>query len=108
MLEVGGEVLGEHDPLAVLREGFPRLVVGGELLGSQCGEARGAGGLGHGDRGGTGSTVLLGAGVALGANYERVERFVGPVSTAVIVAVVLACVAGLVWLRRRSADGRTA
>ena len=48
------------------------------------------------------NAALLGAGVALGANYERVEGFVGPVSTAVIVAVVLACVAGLIWLRRRS------
>ena len=37
----------------------------------------------------------------LGANYERVERYVGPFGTVVLVAVVLACVAGFVWLRRR-------
>jgi len=49
------------------------------------------------------NSALLGAGVALGANYERVERYIGPVSTAVIVAVVLACVAGIVWLHRRGA-----
>ena len=47
------------------------------------------------------NSALLGAGVALGANYERVERYVGPFGTVVLVAVVLACVAGLVWLRRR-------
>ncbi len=48
------------------------------------------------------NSALLGAGVALGANYERVERYIGPVSTVVIAAVVLACVAGVLWLRRRS------
>jgi membrane protein DedA with SNARE-associated domain len=47
------------------------------------------------------NSALLGAGVALGANYERVERYVGPFGTVVLVAVVLACVAGVVWLRRR-------
>ena len=47
------------------------------------------------------NSALLGAGVLLGANYERVERYVGPFGTVVLVAVVLACVAGLVWLRRR-------
>jgi membrane protein DedA with SNARE-associated domain len=47
------------------------------------------------------NSALLGAGVLLGANYERVERYVGPFGTIVLVAVVLACVAGIVWLRRR-------
>ena len=47
------------------------------------------------------NSALLGAGVLLGANYERVERYVGPFGTVVLVAVVLACLAGVVWLRRR-------
>jgi membrane protein DedA with SNARE-associated domain len=47
------------------------------------------------------NAALLGAGALLGAQYDRVEGYVGPVSTAVLVAVVLAAVAGVVWLRRR-------
>jgi len=47
------------------------------------------------------NSALLGAGVLLGANYERVERYVGPFGTVVLIAVVLACAAGIVWLRRR-------
>jgi membrane protein DedA with SNARE-associated domain len=47
------------------------------------------------------NSALLGAGVLLGANYERVERYVGPFGTVVLIAVVLACLAGVVWLRRR-------
>ena len=47
------------------------------------------------------NSALLGAGALLGAHYERVEGYVGPVSTAVMVAVVIAVVTGLVWLRRR-------
>jgi membrane protein DedA with SNARE-associated domain len=49
------------------------------------------------------NAALLGAGALLGAQYERVEGYVGPVSTAVMVVVVLGVVAGLVWLRRRPA-----
>jgi hypothetical protein len=30
-----------------------------------------------------------------------VERYVGPFGTVVLIAVVLACAAGIVWLRRR-------
>jgi membrane protein DedA with SNARE-associated domain len=48
------------------------------------------------------NSALLGAGALLGSQYDRVEGYVGPVSTAVMVAVVLAVVAGLVWLRRRA------
>ena len=48
------------------------------------------------------NAALLGAGVLLGAQYDRVEGYVGPVSTAVIAAVGVACVAGVVWLRRRA------
>jgi membrane protein DedA with SNARE-associated domain len=49
------------------------------------------------------NAALLGAGALLGTQYERVEGYVGPVSTVVMVAVVLAVVAGIVWLRRRPA-----
>ena len=48
------------------------------------------------------NSALLGAGALLGSQYDRVEGYVGPVSTAVMVAVVLAVVAGIVWLRRRA------
>lgn len=51
------------------------------------------------------NSALLGAGVAFGANYERVETVVGPVGTAVVVLVALALVAGIVWLRRRAVRG---
>ena len=33
--------------------------------------------------------------------HDRIEGIVGPIGTVVLVAVVLACVAGVVWLRRR-------
>ena len=49
------------------------------------------------------NSALLGAGVLLGAQYDRVEGYVGPVSTAVVVVAALALVTGLVWLRRRPA-----
>ncbi len=48
------------------------------------------------------NAALLGAGALLGAQYDRVEGYVGPVSTAVIVVVVIAAIAGVVWLRRRA------
>jgi membrane protein DedA with SNARE-associated domain len=48
------------------------------------------------------NAALLGAGALLGSQYDRVEGYVGPVSTVVMVAVVLAAIAGLVWLRRRA------
>ncbi len=48
------------------------------------------------------NSALLGAGALLGSQYDRVEGYVGPVSTAVMVVVVLAVVAGIVWLRRRA------
>jgi membrane protein DedA with SNARE-associated domain len=49
------------------------------------------------------NAALLGAGALLGSQYDRVEGYVGPVSTAVVVAVVTAAVAAVVWLRRRGA-----
>jgi membrane protein DedA with SNARE-associated domain len=48
------------------------------------------------------NAALLGAGALLGSQYDRVEGYVGPVSTAVIVVVVIAAIAGVVWLRRRA------
>ena len=48
------------------------------------------------------NAALLGAGALLGSQYDRVEGYVGPVSTVVMVAVVLAAIAGVVWLRRRA------
>ena len=47
------------------------------------------------------NAALLGAGALLGSQYDRVEGYVGPVSTAVMAVVVVAAIAGLVWLRRR-------
>jgi membrane protein DedA with SNARE-associated domain len=47
------------------------------------------------------NATLLGAGALLGAQYDRVERYVGPAGTVVLVALVLAAVAAVVWLRRR-------
>jgi membrane protein DedA with SNARE-associated domain len=49
------------------------------------------------------NAALLGAGVLLGAQYDRVEGYVGPAGTVVMIAVVAAVAAGLVWLRRRRA-----
>jgi membrane protein DedA with SNARE-associated domain len=48
------------------------------------------------------NAALLGAGALLGAQYDRVEGYVGPVSTVVMAFVVLAVIAGIVWLRRRA------
>jgi membrane protein DedA with SNARE-associated domain len=50
------------------------------------------------------NTALIGAGYALGGNYEEVEAVVGPLSRVILVALVLA--AGYVayrWYRRRRA-----
>jgi membrane protein DedA with SNARE-associated domain len=49
------------------------------------------------------NSALLGAGALLGSQYDRVEGYVGPVSTAVMVLVVVAVIGGIVWLRRRAA-----
>jgi len=48
------------------------------------------------------NALLLGAGALLGAHYDRVEGVVGPFGSAALIAVVLTCVAGVVWLRRRA------
>ena len=48
------------------------------------------------------TTVLALAGRALGANYEQVEKVVGPLSTAIVVAIVLAIVVRVVRQHRRS------
>ena len=51
------------------------------------------------------NTALIGAGYALGGNYEEVEGVVGPLSRLILVALVLACayVAYRWWRRRRRA-----
>jgi membrane protein DedA with SNARE-associated domain len=47
------------------------------------------------------NSALVGAGWALGSNYDKVGNVVGPVSTLVTAALVLALIAGGVWLLRR-------
>jgi membrane protein DedA with SNARE-associated domain len=50
------------------------------------------------------NTGLIGAGYALGGNYEEVESVVGPLSRVILVALVLAALyIGYRWLRRRRA-----
>ena len=48
------------------------------------------------------NVALIGAGWALGSNYDRVADAVGPVSTIVTVALALALCAAAVWWYRRS------
>jgi membrane protein DedA with SNARE-associated domain len=47
------------------------------------------------------NAALVGAGWVLGRNYDKVAGVVGPVGTAVTVALVLGAVAFAVWWRRR-------
>jgi membrane protein DedA with SNARE-associated domain len=47
------------------------------------------------------NTALVGAGWALGSNYEKVGSIVGPVSTVVIAVLAVSLIAGMVWLLRR-------
>lgn len=48
------------------------------------------------------NTALIGAGYALGGNYEEVESVVGPLSRVILVLLVLAAgYVGYRWLRRR-------
>lgn len=50
------------------------------------------------------NTALIGAGYALGGNYEEVESVVGPLSRVILVFLVLATVyVAYRWLRRRRA-----
>jgi membrane protein DedA with SNARE-associated domain len=51
------------------------------------------------------NSALIGAGVALGSNWHRVEDYVAPVGKVAVVVVALAAVAGMVllWSRRRAA-----
>ncbi len=48
------------------------------------------------------NAALLGIGMAIGSEYERVGDYVGPASRVVVVVAVLGLVAGAVWLLRRS------
>ena len=58
------------------------------------------------------NTALIGAGYALGGNYEEVESVVGPLSRVILVVLVLAIVyVGYRWHRRRrrsAGSGRAA
>lgn len=49
------------------------------------------------------NALLIGAGVALGSNYEVIEQVVGPVGKVVLVGVVAGTAALLLVARRRSA-----
>ena len=49
------------------------------------------------------NAVLMGAGAALGSQFEEVGDIVGPVSTAVVALLAFAALAVLVKLRRRRA-----
>ena len=51
------------------------------------------------------NVALIGAGWALGSNYERVADAVGPASTAVTVALALGLLAAVVWWYRRQRAG---
>lgn len=52
------------------------------------------------------NALLIGAGAALGENYERVAGWVGAYQKVVLVAVLLGLVAAGVWLWRRRAQRR--
>jgi membrane protein DedA with SNARE-associated domain len=54
------------------------------------------------------NAALIGAGWALGNNYDKVGGIVGPVSTVVTIGLVLALVALGVWLARRRVRRRAA
>ena len=47
------------------------------------------------------NAALVGAGWILGRNYDKVAGFIGPIGTAVTVALVLGAVAVALWWRRR-------
>ena len=48
------------------------------------------------------NAALLGIGVAIGSNYEKVGEYVGPASRVVVVMTVLGLIAAALYLRRRS------
>jgi membrane protein DedA with SNARE-associated domain len=51
----------------------------------------------------TWNTALIGAGWALGANYEQVGGVIGPIGTAILTLAVLGGIAFVVWNYRRRA-----
>ncbi len=50
------------------------------------------------------SSLLTGAGYLLGENYDRVEAYVGPASTVIVIGLV---VAAAVWVLRRRQQAKT-
>ena len=48
------------------------------------------------------NSVLIGAGIALGSQFEEVDTIVGPLSTAVVAVLAFAILVVIVRLRRRS------
>lgn len=47
------------------------------------------------------NAALIGAGWSLGSNWHRVEEYVAPIGTAVLVLIVVGAVVGVVMLRRK-------
>jgi len=54
------------------------------------------------------NTLLVGAGYVLGSQWERVSEVIGPISTPLLVAVVTAAAAVLLWRGLRARRERTA
>ncbi len=54
----------------------------------------------------TWNTALIGAGWALGANYEKVGGVIGPAGTVILTLVVFGGIAFIVWNYRRRARAR--
>jgi membrane protein DedA with SNARE-associated domain len=54
----------------------------------------------------TWNTALIGAGWALGSNYEKVGGVIGPAGTVILTLVIAAGIAFIVWNYRRRASAR--
>jgi membrane protein DedA with SNARE-associated domain len=47
------------------------------------------------------NSALIGTGMALGSNWDKVEGVIGPISRVVVVVVAVGVIGGLVWFWRR-------
>lgn len=54
------------------------------------------------------NTALIGAGWALGSQFEEVGAIIGPMSKPLLAVAVIAVIAGFLWLRKRGRDGEGA